>query len=252
MDTDKCWAACLGECEDGISREHIVSRSLFLSDAVDVSGFSWCEGQTKRIGLSSLTKKALCRKHNTQLSPLDSIASHAFGVIRDQTKLSNERGKNPNQKYKRVEFHLNATILERWLLKTLINIGYGGKYCIGPNSQREGFPSDDLVNIAFGNARFPSENGLYVAYKVGLNLAFAETVQMSPLLKDNAHIQGGEFSFGGIYMFLDLVPGGLKVPFEDIPGTPPGWHHIHLSKPFKQIKATIGDSVSHVVNFNWK
>ena len=247
----KCWAACLGDCEGGMSGEHIVSRSLFKSEYVDVSGFHWCKNEVKRLGLASLTKNALCRKHNSGLSNLDSVAAHAFNVLRDQTKLANDRAKNPNQKYRTVNFSLNASLLERWLLKTLINVGYGGSLFIGPNSTREGYPSDDLVRIAFGKTRFPEANGLYVASKVGMSLNFSDTVQIATLLKDDKYIQGGRFTFRGVYMFLDLVPGGLKVPFEAIPGMSVDWHYITLSKPFKQFKAMLGNRVSHVVKFNW-
>jgi hypothetical protein len=248
---DKCWAACLGDCEGGMSGEHIVSQSLFKSEYVDVSGFHWCKGEVKRVGLASLTKNALCRKHNSSLSQLDSVAAHAFDVLRNQTKLSNDRAKNPNQKYKTVVYSLNASALEKWLLKTLINVEYGGDHFIGPNSTREGYPSDDLVNVVFGKTKLPKENGLYVASKVGLSLKFSDTVQIATLLKDDKYIQGGRFTFRGVYMFLDLVPGGLKVPFEAIPSMSEDWHYITLSKPFRQFKAMLGNRVSHVVNFNW-
>ena len=84
---EKCWANSLGDCDGKISREHTVSESLFKGTYVDVKGFSWCKSEEKRIGLGSLTKKILCEKHNSALSPLDAAASHAFDVLRKQTKL---------------------------------------------------------------------------------------------------------------------------------------------------------------------
>jgi hypothetical protein len=234
-----------------MSGEHIVSQSLFASEYVDVSGFHWCKNETKRIGLASLTKNALCRAHNSRLSPLDARAAHAFDVLRQQTKLTNDRAKDPNRKYKTITFSLNASTLERWLLKTLINVGYGGNHFIGPKSLQEGYPSEDLVHVAFGNRKFPPENGLYVASKTGMALNFVDTVQIATLLKDQKYIHGARFTFRGVYMFLDLVPGGLKVPFEEIPGIPSDWHFVTLSKPFRQLKATMGSRISHVVNFNW-
>src|SRR3972149_5105096 len=98
---NNCWAESLGDCDGGISREHIVSKSLFVSSYVDVKGFEWCKEETERIGLASLTKKVLCRKHNSQLSKIDSAAAHAFDVLRRQTKLSNDRSKQPEKKYKK-------------------------------------------------------------------------------------------------------------------------------------------------------
>src|SRR6266446_668458 len=72
VDTNQCWAACLGNCGGGLSREHVISKGLFVSSFLDVTGFPWCNGGTKRIGIESLTKRALCVKHNNDLSPLDS------------------------------------------------------------------------------------------------------------------------------------------------------------------------------------
>lgn len=248
---NKCWAACLGNCDGGMSREHIVSQGLFMSDFVDVSGFDWCKDTPTRVGLGSLTKKALCRKHNSELSKVDSVAAHAFGVLRDQTKLANDRGKNPHERYRTVIYNLNATLLERWLLKTLINLGYGSNLFIGANSICEGYPSDELVKIAFGKVRFPRDNGLYVAAKPGTSLNFSDTVRMAPLIKNGTHIQAGMFTFRGVYMFLDLIPGGLKVPLEAIPGMHEDWHHVSLMRPFKEIRAAAGTRISHVVKFNW-
>jgi|SRR5882724_358955 len=247
---NRCWAECLGDCEGKISGEHIISKSLFASEHVDVTGFPWCKNETKRIGLGSLTKNMLCQKHNSRLSPLDSAAAHAFNVLRNQTKLANDRGKNPGIKYRTETFNINATALERWLLKTLINMGFGGELYIGPQSTKSGWPSDDLVQILYKNRQFPKENGLFVAFKTGQKLNFIDQVSFAPLIKDQHYIYGGKFTFRGVYMFLDLVPGGLRVPFEQIPGDDENWHNVILSKTFKQIRATHRNRISHVVNFN--
>ncbi len=248
---NNCWAESLGDCDGGISREHIVSESLFVSSYVDVKGFEWCKEETERIGLASLTKKVLCRRHNSQLSKIDSAAAHAFDILRRQTKLSNDRGKQPEKKYKKITFSINALALEQWPLKTLINICFGEKYFIGPTSSQQGRPSDELVKIVFGKDRFGAKNGMYVAAKAGGTLNFTDTISFSPLLKDNSHIYGGRFSFRGVYMFLDLSPEGLSVPFHQIPGIEYEWHHINLMRPFKQVNAALGNRISHVVKFNW-
>jgi hypothetical protein len=153
---NKCWASCLGDCDGGMSREHIVSESLFESEYIDVSGYSWCKEGPKRIGLGSFTKKALCRKHNSNLSKVDTAGAHAFRVLREQTKLTFERGKEPNKKYPKVSFSVDASGLELWILKTLINISYGGEHFVGPNSHQRGLPSDDLVRAVFGQHRLPA------------------------------------------------------------------------------------------------
>jgi hypothetical protein len=248
---EKCWANILGNCDGGISREHIVSKSLFTSTDIDVKGFAWCKEESKRIGVEGITKKCLCRKHNSELAHLDSAAGHAFDVLRKQTKLSNERAKAPDKKFKKITFSINATSLEKWLLKTLLNFTYNSEYFIGHESNETGRPSEHLVKVIFGIESFRENNGMYVAYKEGGVINSSDTVQFAPIIKDNKYIYGGKFSFRGILLFIDITPEGMNVPFEDIPGTTEEWKNVFLSKKFKQIKATHDKKISHVVNFNW-
>ena len=247
----KCWAKCLGECSDKISREHTVSASLFMSETVEVEGFDWCK-EKKIIGLSSLTKKILCESHNNNSSPLDVAASNAFKALREQTKLTNDRAKNLSNNYSKKTFTIKAKLLERWLLKILINFCYKKSLYIGYDATEEGLPSNRLVNIVYGKDKFSKENGLRIAMKTGMALNFKDTVSFSPLIQDKKYIYGGFFQFRGLYIFLDLTPNGLMTPLKDIPGTPAEWHHTQLSKKFKSFKAMMPNGkVSHVVKFDW-
>lgn len=252
MSIENCWASCLGDCDGGMSREHIISRSLFESKYLTVSGYSWCKDEPKNVGIASLTKKALCRKHNSALSKIDKAGAYAFEVLRQQTKLSIARGKVPDKRHRKLIFSIDASGLELWLLKTLINVSYGGEHCIGPASQRPGFPSDDLVQVLFRGRRLPSENGMYVAFKPDMDLYTSDQVQMAPLTRFNTHIHGAFFKFFGFPMFFDLVPGGMTIPFHDIPNVAADWHYTTRTKRFREFKANIGGRISHVVKFNWR
>ena len=72
-----CYAVHLGDCAGGLSKEHYVSESVLeiAGTAVQVTGFPWQPGgETAQIGTASLAAKILCKHHNEQLSPLDSVA----------------------------------------------------------------------------------------------------------------------------------------------------------------------------------
>src|SRR5579862_8503717 len=69
-----CWAASLGGCGGGASREHMVSASQFDTETITVQGLPWCRDAPKTIGLASLVAKNLCRDHNKALSPVDKAA----------------------------------------------------------------------------------------------------------------------------------------------------------------------------------
>ena len=141
-----CWAACLDGCSQKISREHIVSQALFISEQVLVQGFAWCR-EPKMIGLSGLTAKILCAKHNNDLSELDSASAKAFGAMREMMRLSNVRAKLQPRNWTVQRYQVDGPRLERWFLKTLINLCFEKENYIGSESIEVGQPSKSLVEI---------------------------------------------------------------------------------------------------------
>lgn len=77
----KCWAAACGGCGEGPSAEHIVSKCLFPEGVVHVSGFDWCKGETKSIGVNGLERQVLCETHNSALSETDAEAKKAIDLF---------------------------------------------------------------------------------------------------------------------------------------------------------------------------
>lgn len=247
-----CWATAIGECGGKISREHMVSKSLFVSPEVTVQGLHWCKDEPKTVGIESLTAKILCQEHNSQLSSLDSAAGTAFDVLRRQTKLANDRAKlSPNSLVKIERFTINARLLERWLLKTLLNLTHEGQLLIGTGGTEPGVPPADLVQVCYGLQPFPGNAGMYVAANEGMTLSMFDTVGFSPLIKDDQRILGGFFEFRGVRFLLALMPEGLQYPLWSIPRVDPNWANAQLLRPFKKIKAKHGKYLSHVVEFVW-
>ena len=146
----RCWARCLGDCSDKLTREHIVTRSLFLGDTVKVEGFPWCEGKVKEIGLANLTAKVLCGDHNHALSDVDTSAAKAFADIREMRRLAHVRERTKPKRWNVIKYKFGGPALERWFLKILINICSAQEYPVGSLSALQGQPSDELVQIAFG------------------------------------------------------------------------------------------------------
>lgn len=108
-----CWGSVLGDCSDEASREHLVSQGLFESNEVVVQGLPWCRDAPKRIGLANLTTKILCRKHNSELSPVDQAGAAGFDAMRKATRLSNERGKAKSTYWHIQRFNVDGPGLER-------------------------------------------------------------------------------------------------------------------------------------------
>lgn len=89
----ECWAACLGNCGDKMSREHLISESIFPQGKVTVRGFPWCKDEAKEIGMAGLTAKILCEPHNHDLSPIDEAGAKAFKIFTEISRLAKVREK---------------------------------------------------------------------------------------------------------------------------------------------------------------
>ena len=75
---DKCYMAATGACDTKISGEHLISHSvlkIFAEKQVELSGLPWQKpGDKKMLGFSTLITNALCRRHNSLLSPIELLA----------------------------------------------------------------------------------------------------------------------------------------------------------------------------------
>lgn len=248
----RCWASALNECSQDQSREHLVSASIFPgAKAISVSGFPWCKGETRMIGLANLTSKILCTKHNSLLSPLDVAAGNAFRKLNESAILSNKRLSIQSSKFKVRHFHLDGLKLERWLLKTLINLCNNTEYFLEPNLKIPGIPSQHQIQICFGKASFLGKSGLYLTTRQGAEIDSRTEIGFSPIIEENEKIVvGGFFNFRGFLLFLSLM--------EEIPnnfdwinslgpwsGTQPSWH-------FNKMTFVINNKRSHFVHFDWK
>jgi hypothetical protein len=256
MANRKCWAECLGNCSDTISGEHIVSKGLFINDLVAVQGLNWCKEEPKIIGINALTKNILCTRHNSTLSPVDEAAIAAFDVFRESVNITNAREVMKERYWNTLHLKIDGNGLERWFLKTLINVASGGKESIGPRSKTAGEPPCDLVEIAYGQRKFLPNAGLYYSAEMGEKIDSEDRVNIIPFFdQKNEFMLGATFYFRGFRFMLNLdeigFTGNLKFIHKD------GRHTSHYSKPLRhlrQIRVTVGPSqkyLSHTIDFNW-
>ncbi len=247
----KCWAACLGDCSDKQSGEHIVTAGIFSSHSVTVQGFSWCNAP-KEIGLPSLVKNVLCTYHNSRLSPLDNTVIQVFDALGKAVQLSDVRSNLAPRRWRTEHFDVDGTNLERWCLKTLITLSIGGTSPLGPHSKDADTPYENLVRICFGMERFRPPKGLYVAWEVGDKLEVqSEKVGISTF-RDEDLLVGARFYLGGFVFILylndrALKPGPLRFTKKDgsVEQRPQPQYHN------RACNFQIGKYISHSVRFLW-
>ena len=244
-----CWAGCLGNCASKQSREHVISENLWLSSTVTVLGFPWCADAPKDIGIGNLTAKILCRKHNSDLSPVDSSAGESFAMLREVARLKNVREAMKPIRWTVKKYDLDGVMLERWFLKTLINFAFDGKYPIGSDAKVAGRPSERLVRIAYGLESFKGKAGMYTISRVGMESALEDRVSFSPIMAPAPHgeyLAAGIFEFRGLQFLVYLEPEGP----QDLTGIYfKGEHLVGTSLMFQTLTANIriGKHVSHAV-----
>jgi hypothetical protein len=203
-----------------------------------------------KIGLSGLTSKILCEKHNNDLSDIDAAGIRGFEALREMRRLANVREKLKQERWRVFRDKVDGFGLERWCLKTLINLCCDREAAIGRDSTVSGRPSDRLVRIAYGLEKFKGGAGLYFAARVGMNIQSEDVVRFSPLLKQGANVEGGLFSFRGQRLLFLEEEGpprpltGVSIDGDDLGGA-------QLSFHLKEIKVMQGEYVSEVITFVW-
>jgi len=195
-----CWARSGGGCGEGPSREHLVSDCLFPEGVVHVSGFDWCAGETKSIGVNGLARQILCKTHNTALSETDSEAKKALLLF--------QRTSPPTPADPLGDNCVDGRKFERWLLKTALNITYGSNLHIGVGmwDSKPGIPTPYLIEVAFGRLSFSEQMGAHFLFPHRATQHYPSEIVVVPLVKDG-HIGGFYFELRSQAVFLNLFPG---------------------------------------------
>jgi hypothetical protein len=246
---NNCWAACLGNCSAKISKEHIFTAGLFPDDKIVVQGLSWCRNEPKEIGLASFTSKNLCSKHNSDLSVVDDGAISSINTLREATRLGNLRIKHMIKRPTIERFQIDGPALERWFLKTFINITFKQAYPIGSKSAQPWQPSCDLVEVASGRKQFVPKAGLYFLGDLGEQIISNEGHRAVTFVNLKGELVGSMFYFRGFRFLLYIDKEGLSEQIHlDLPEiSKPSQPHYHLTN----IRVKIGSHLSHVIEFRW-
>ena len=249
-----CWASSIGGCDAKLSREHVISESLWLGPSVRVAGFPWLKGQIKEVGLGSLTSKVLCRTHNSGLSDLDQAAKDGFDAFRRSMALLNKRSAERQRKWKRVRFQVDAPRLERWFLKTAINLAFYHPtdlvwHLDGSPLNR---PGARLVQYAFGLEALVSPMGLYAAATEGEDVFSDDSVGSAPLMVAGAdRVVGFMYEYRGARFVLWLAeeppPVNLRLPAPHSVA----WRDSRLLYRLPYFRWNIGGRLSHYLDFMW-
>ncbi len=233
-----CWANYRGDCNRRMSNEHLVSKALFPDQVVYVSGMDWCKGQEKRIGINSLSRKILCAHHNNSLSAADKAAVSAIEAFHSGIIMG----------------EIDGLLLERWLIKTAINLTIGCSFHIGVgmNDSNHGRPSPYLLAAAFGELSLSHKMGAYFLFPNGPYAHRQGEISLTPFQGED-NIGGFLFGLRGQYVFLNLYAGHAPPTLSEISGnTLP--EHIACAKLIyrpENIKVIMGKDPARCIKMRW-
>jgi hypothetical protein len=250
-----CWAASLGDCAGKISREHIVTKGVFVDREVFVHGFDWCRDAPVKIGLAGLTAKILCAKHNSDLSGADDAAIGTVEQFREFFRLADVRCKLKPRRWRIIRFSTNGFELERWFLKTLTNIAFGREYPVFKPTKQEWRPSQELVEIAFGRKRFQPRAGLYlIGGEAGDNVDANEKFRIITFTDSSDRLTGARFLIFGFTFVIYLDEKGLdrQIYFCDVGGrAAPGTNVFYHPRAIR-FTTRPDQPLSHVLEIDWQ
>lgn len=104
-----------------MSRERYFTRGMFPGKDVIVSGNSPLPKDQRKVSIDKLVSKVLCRKHNTELSPLDTALIDLVNAFREAERLRMVRAQNAKKKWPPVRLTVDGMRIECCVLKMLMN-----------------------------------------------------------------------------------------------------------------------------------
>jgi hypothetical protein len=160
-----CWAASIGGCSATMSGDHVVSRSIMramLEFDRRLSPLSITIKRTLREqSIKSATVNRLCVTHNSQLSNLDAEAlrftrAMLRAIDPKQTKETFESAMPREERF-------DGRLLERWALKTFLNMCFQRGFTKDPESKGlVGLVNETLVNAVFQGKPLYGGQGIYL------------------------------------------------------------------------------------------
>lgn len=248
----ECWAASLGDCSGKTSREHLISAGLFSGEEVTVQGVSWCKEKPRTIRLAGLAAKILCVRHNNRLSKIDKAGAKTFRTLREADQLLAVRMPLKKRFWNVKRYRVDGLCLERWFLKTLVNICFDHEHPIGKASSRKGYPSLELVETALGAKEFVGRAGLYMVVHLGQKIATSSHFKFEPLImKEERYVAGGLFIFYGFRFLLYLEPEGPPKRLTGVAFEGEDWGISELQFRNRAIRMEVAGRLSHVVEVEW-
>lgn len=199
-----CFARDLGDCSKSLSDGTPVGRSIYehvtsAGIGVSLNGVSWA--------LPAPDEHAapfICERHNAALEGIEEIGSRFFKFVTDRCSglIASEAGSGNEL------IVFNGHDIERWVLKTMIAMGFG--FDRGPDGASTWTPDIKWLEILFGNEPFPERWGMYFRGKAGRRIRDTGELGLVALISETGAF-GGAFELRSIrgLLLMTMPPRDL-------------------------------------------
>lgn len=202
----RCYFRQLRDCSKTLTAEHFFTHAILrLLDGdgqLWITGFPWQPAleERRQFSATNLASKILCSRHNSALSPLDSVATKFFRL------LAGEEFRDPLLRCVARFYLFNGHDIERWMLKTLIGCVVSGNALDQCGNRIENWtPSRKWLGLVLGQASFPRKCGMYFNPNLGEKRR-DRVCFMGPLEEPRDGIWGAFFNLAGFEFVLAMRP----------------------------------------------
>jgi len=196
------------------------------------------------VGLSAVASKILCRKHNSELSAVDSQGIVAIRALDGSAPALGSESQTL----------VNGEIFERWLLKTAINVSYGSSLVLGVGmaDSQPGIPPPYLLAVVFGGLAFSHRMGAYFLIPACDFKFRSGEITVIPIHKDG-QIGGFYFHLRGVDLFLSLLPGSHPPTLRELGPTSLPQHILDAEPHYRSssIITSTNDGPPLQIRFSW-
>lgn len=171
-------------------------RELSPTGIIEVSGLPGkSHEEFVSVPVSKFTCNILCDRHNTALSPLDSIGHRFYKSLKTINSDLRDKTRKPRSR----PYLFNGHDIERYILKVLCGDGFANKMRTEHGQIRDWRPSAQWVRILYGLEPFPTGWGLYLAAPPGEQFNLDEnTLGVCPVMRDDGELVGARFMALGL------------------------------------------------------
>jgi hypothetical protein len=206
-----CWASALDDCAGPLTGEHTLSVAVWpgenrrarLGQRVNVATTGrHAEPYTHRT-VRQLTRDILCDHHNNSSNDLDTAAGRLSEAIEEFEQQRQNRVAMPGLNWAPWRRDVDGRLIERWFLKTVINIDFGRGLPIGDPAASPGWPTNELVEMVFGRRPIIEPYGLFHIFVPGRTYNFGLPEFVWSGVSDGA----ATHTVCGILMFRSMLFG---------------------------------------------